>query len=92
MANIKSLISEEELALFNDLHDNRAKHWETFSLEDYNFIPSIVEKYAESAHFVYELIQNADDTLATSATFTCNSKIRHKNIISNRFGIIFQHL
>lgn len=69
MANIKSLISEEELALFNDLHDNRAKHWETFSLEDYNFIPSIVEKYAESAHFVYELIQNADDTLATSATF-----------------------
>ena len=69
MANIIPNISREELALFNDLHDNRAKHWETFSIEDYNFIPSIVEKYAESAHFIYELIQNADDALATSATF-----------------------
>ena len=69
MANIIPNISREKLALFNDLHDNRAKHWETFSIEDYNFIPSIVEKYAESAHFIYELIQNADDALATSATF-----------------------
>ena len=64
MANIIPNISREKLALFNDLHDNRAKHWETFSIEDYNFIPSIVEKYAESAHFIYELIQNADDAEA----------------------------
>ena len=88
MANIKSLISEEELALFNNLHDNRTKHWETFSIEDYNFIPSIVEKYAESAHFVYELIQNADDALATSATFIVyDDKLIFKHNGKKQFSI-----
>lgn len=30
---------------------------------------SIVEKYSDQAHFIYELIQNADDAGATSARF-----------------------
>lgn len=30
---------------------------------------SIVDKYSDQAHFVYELIQNADDALATEASF-----------------------
>lgn len=30
---------------------------------------SVVEKYSDQAHFIYELLQNADDALATSASF-----------------------
>ena len=30
---------------------------------------SVVEKYSDQAHFIYELLQNADDALATSARF-----------------------
>ena len=33
---------------------------------------SVVEKYSEQAHFVYELIQNADDAGATYARFVLN--------------------
>ena len=31
---------------------------------------SVVDKYSDQAHFVYELLQNADDAQATSARFT----------------------
>ena len=30
---------------------------------------SVVERYSEQAHFVYELLQNADDVLATQVRF-----------------------
>lgn len=30
---------------------------------------SVVEKYSDQAHFIYELLQNADDAKATSARF-----------------------
>ena len=30
---------------------------------------SVIDKYADQAHFIYELLQNADDTKATSARF-----------------------
>ena len=30
---------------------------------------SVVEKYSDQAHFIYELLQNADDALATAARF-----------------------
>ena len=30
---------------------------------------SVVEKYSDQAHFVYELLQNADDADATSVRF-----------------------
>ena len=30
---------------------------------------SVIEKYSDQAHFVYELIQNADDAGATKAKF-----------------------
>lgn len=30
---------------------------------------SVVEKYSDQAHFIYELLQNADDALATTARF-----------------------
>lgn len=30
---------------------------------------SVVEKYSDQAHFIYELLQNADDACATNARF-----------------------
>ena len=30
---------------------------------------SVVEKYSDQAHFIYELLQNADDAMATNARF-----------------------
>ena len=30
---------------------------------------SVVEKYSDQAHFIYELLQNADDAHATTARF-----------------------
>ena len=41
---------------------------------------SVVEKYSDQAHFIYELLQNADDAYATSARF---------NLEPNR--LIFAH-
>lgn len=41
---------------------------------------SVVEKYADEAHFVYELLQNADDVSATRAEF-----------ILSRDKLIFKH-
>ena len=41
---------------------------------------SIVEKYSEKAHFVYELLQNADDVNATEVRF-----------ILRKSGLYFMH-
>ena len=35
---------------------------------------SVVDKYSDQAHFIYELLQNADDVLATSAHFRLGVK------------------
>lgn len=60
-------MTAEQRYLFNLLHDKKIKDWETFSDREYIGVwKSVIEKYPESAHFVYELIQNADDTKASS--------------------------
>ncbi|MGE4054614.1 MAG: DEAD/DEAH box helicase [Vicinamibacterales bacterium] len=41
---------------------------------------SVVDKYSDQAHFVYELLQNADDVKATSASFV----LKHN-------GLVFSH-
>ncbi len=41
---------------------------------------SVVEKYSDQAHFIYELLQNADDVKATSASFRLE-----------RDGLFFMH-
>ena len=66
MKNTHSLNPEQE-RLFLMLRDKKLKHWETFSDPDNIGIwKSVIEKYPETAHFVYELIQNADDAIATN--------------------------
>ena len=44
-----------------------AKALESFRLRGVR--NSVVEKYSDQAHFIYELLQNADDAKATSARF-----------------------
>jgi len=61
-----SNISEEELTLFQKLHDKRVRQYKTISDRSMRGIKSmVVDKYPESAHFIYELLQNADDAEAT---------------------------
>ena len=49
---------------------------------------SIVDKYSDQAHFVYELIQNADDAGATEATFDVYSdKLTFTHNGSRRFEV-----
>ncbi len=63
-----SQIDDAKLQLFGKLKQAKQKDWETFSKRDYVGIwKSIIEKYPETAHFIYELIQNADDAQATEA-------------------------
>ena len=56
--------------LFQKLHDESLKDYETFRKKRYKAMwRSQIEKYPETAHFVYELIQNADDAKATRSSF-----------------------
>lgn len=59
------------LAYFDKLHNRKAK-WINDVLSDPSgqaLLNSGVDKYADQAHFIYELLQNADDCNATEATF-----------------------
>lgn len=52
--------------LFETLHNSRLEDFKTFNKKSYRGVwTTIVDKYPESAHFVYELLQNADDAEAT---------------------------
>ncbi len=75
------LLSKREIELFEKLHNRKVRDAETFNHEDYQGVKtSVVDKYPESAHFVYELLQNADDVFATYAEF-----------ILFEDGLIFKH-
>lgn len=75
-------ISFEDRQLFDALHDSRVKANElVFSQRDFRGVkPNVVDKYAETAHFVYELLQNADDANATEVT-----------IILKKDRLLFKH-
>lgn len=64
------MIDEQQAIYFEALTANRAegaKALEGFALRGVK--NSVVEKYSDQAHFIYELLQNADDAKATSARF-----------------------
>ena len=74
-------LSESQRKLFNALHDSRLEDFKVFDKSDYRGVwSSIVDKYPESAHFVYELLQNADDAEATEV-----------HIILQRDKMLFKH-
>ncbi len=63
-------MNERQESYFKALSANRvedAKALEGFALRGVR--NSVVEKYSDQAHFIYELLQNADDAKATSARF-----------------------
>lgn len=59
-----------EKKYFEELHKDRADSADTFEKPSTREMwRSIVEKYSDQAHFIYELIQNADDAGAKAARF-----------------------
>jgi hypothetical protein len=63
-------MEKQQVTYFEALTANRAesaKALEGFALRGVK--NSVVEKYSDQAHFIYELLQNADDARATSARF-----------------------
>ena len=64
-------MTEQDKTWFENLHQSRNSIANTLkdSFAIGNIWNSVVEKYSEQAHFIYELLQNADDVLATNAFF-----------------------
>ena len=77
-----SKISNKEKQLFDILHESReTANKVVFSQRAFRGVrPNVVDKYAETAHFVYELLQNADDANASEVT-----------IILKEDSLLFKH-
>jgi len=57
-------MTNEDYLLFEELHKARVTANQVFNQRAFRGVkPNVVDKYAETAHFVYELLQNADDAL-----------------------------
>jgi hypothetical protein len=81
-------MTQQEEQWFDKLTEKRKKASETFADPEFCVWDRIVDMYKESAHFVYELIQNADDTLATEAHFFLyKDKLIFKHNGQKRFSI-----
>lgn len=64
------MMTEQEKIYFEELIKRRSAGADMLE-EDFmsGVKDSVTEKYSDQAHFIYELLQNADDVGATSATF-----------------------
>lgn len=82
-------MNETERQFFLKLQESRKHDAETFNKpENSGFISTVVEKYSKPAHFIYELIQNADDALATEAFFSLSPNgLYFKHNGSERFTV-----
>lgn len=68
-------MNEQEKLFFSALHKDRSDNADTLEKPSMRGIKnSVVEKYSDQAHFIYELLQNADDAFATSARFILEKK------------------
>jgi hypothetical protein len=63
---------EKYFAALSEKRSRSADALEDFALRGAK--TSVVEKYSDQAHFIYELLQNADDALATNARFILEKK------------------
>ncbi len=71
--------------LFDKLHDARKEAFKVFNDRDFRGVwQSVIDKYPDSAHFIYELLQNADDALASEVTILLD----HKELIFKHNGSI----
>ena len=82
-------MTTEERRLFEKLADHRAGFWKYSSHPDYrNLYEGLSDKYSEYAHFIYELLQNADDAGASMAHFKLKSnELLFKHNGTNHFSI-----
>ena len=63
-------MTELEKIWFAKLSVEHANDARTFAKPEYRGVwNSVINKYSDNAHFVYELLQNADDANATTARF-----------------------
>ena len=63
-------LTEQEKEWFYALMQDRADNANTLEKPSMRGIQrSVVDKYSDQAHFIYELLQNADDVRATSVSF-----------------------
>ena len=63
-------MTDEIRKLFDKLHEDRVDSAKTLEKTSMRGLKdSVVEKYSDQAHFIYELIQNADDVGATYVRF-----------------------
>jgi hypothetical protein len=66
---------------FDELTQDRTENADTLEKPSMRGVQrSVVDKYSDQAHFIYELLQNADDARATSAAF-----------VLTRDGLVFKH-
>ena len=66
VANTLPTMDQEDLSLFLKLHEKRLRQFNTMNDHSMRGIwSSVVDKYPDSVHFIYELLQNADDAEAT---------------------------
>ena len=74
-------MTKQEIKWFDELHDKRTKQSEFLRDPEFvNVFNDAIDKYSESAHFLYELFQNADDAGATKA-----------DLILEKDKLIFKH-
>ena len=63
-------MTEQEKELFRKLTEDRTENAAVLEKTSMKGVKnSVVEKYSDQAHFIYELIQNADDVGASEAKF-----------------------
>lgn len=63
-------MNTQESSFLRNLHNSKEEDIKVFSKPEYNGMwDSYVEKYSDQTHFIYELLQNADDAGATEAHF-----------------------
>lgn len=68
-------MNKYEEAYFEALSKDRAESADMLEKPSMRGIKnSVVEKYSDQAHFIYELLQNADDAYATTARFILESE------------------
>lgn len=74
-------MNSQEEKWFKRLNEKKISHAKVFMEPEYRrWWSSVIDKYPDSAHFIYELLQNADDAKATSAA-----------IHLTKTGILFKH-
>ena len=64
-------MTEEQKKWFDKLYQKR-QNTATTLMDDFaisNMWNSVIEKYSDQAHFIYELLQNANDAKATKSSF-----------------------